>query len=98
MGDSGSFCHYCNISKNDANDLAQILACDFRSSKTYEEMLVIWEAVDGGDLRYDDPARHGQCHKPMAKKQARLFTILHQKLGCLDHRLKLLYHLESLGL
>ena len=46
-------------------------------------------------MRYDDPARHGQCHKPMAKKQARFFAILHQKLRGLDHCLKLLYHLES---
>ena len=51
--------------------------------------------LSAGNMAYSDPARKGQCHEPMVKKDLRYFACLHSKLRSLDFCLKLLYHIES---
>ena len=95
MGDSGSFCHYCNVTRLKANQLHEILQKNFNIEKSYEEIMKTWEALENGDIAYNDPLRHGQCHAPILKKDIKFFAVLHQKLRGLDHCLKIHYHLTS---
>ena len=94
QGDSGAFCHYCNASRLNANDLEKILQ-GFMITKTSEEVSRIWQLLESGELSYNDAARAGQCHPTMLERNLRFFAILHQKLRSLDLCLKLLYHLVS---
>ena len=94
QGDSGSFCHYCDVSKLTANNLESI-QLGFPITKTYEQVKERWEMLSAGNMAYSDPARKGQCHEPMVKKDLRYFACLHSKLRSLDFCLKLLYHIES---
>ena len=48
-----------------------------------------------GEMRYDDPERHGQCHLPPIERDARFHGILHQKLRSTDHCEKMLYHIVA---
>ena len=68
MGDSGSFCHYCNSTRAEANDLVKILQRDFSIEKSYELCQEAWRQLDTGVIAYNDPARHGQCHQPICKQ------------------------------
>lgn len=95
QGDSGAWCHYCFATKNEANDLTLILQKSFTISKTYENVNQIWNELESGAMSYSDPARSGQCHAPILKKDLRYFAILHQKIRSLDHCLKILYHLVA---
>ena len=54
-----------------------------------------WEQLESGAIKYSDPRRKGQCHKPLITQSVRLFPILHQELRSLDFCLKILYHLIS---
>ena len=94
QGDSGSFCHYCDVTKETANNL-EAIQIGFPITKTYEQVKERWEKLAAGDIIYNDPARKGQCHEPMIKKDLRHFANLHAKLRSLDFCLKLLYHIES---
>ena len=94
QGDSGSFCHYCKVTRNQANDITRILQ-GFLMEKSADEMLETWNNLEGGHISYNDPSRAGQCHKPMNISNVRFFAIMHQKLRSLDNCLKLLYHLVS---
>ena len=95
QGDSGSFCHYCKVTRKEANDISLILQQTFKTSKSFEEITRIWAALESGEMSYTDPDRAGQCHAPMTEKDLKFFAILHQKLRSLDHCLKLMYHLVS---
>ena len=94
QGDSGSFCHYCNVSRADANNLSKIQE-GFRIEKTAEECLKTWEMLEAKSMVYSDKERNGQVHKPLNKQNIRFYGITHQKLRSLDHMEKLLYHLVS---
>lgn len=94
QGDSGSYCHYCRVTRANANDLTCIIQ-GFQIEKSIEEMSSTWDQIESGELAYNDPNRAGQCHKPLNKDDIRFFAILHQKLRSLDNVLKLLYHLVS---
>ena len=94
QGDSGSYCHYCNVTRAEANDLTVILQ-GFSIEKTIDELVANWEKIDSGDIVYTAPERYGQCHEPMNKADLRFFAIMHQKLRSLDNCLKLLYHIVS---
>ena len=94
QGDSGAWCHYCYTTKQDGNTISVILQ-GFPLEKTVEEMTATWEAVETGEMAYQDPNRAGQCHEPLNSKDLRFFAILHQQLRSLDHCQKLLYHLAS---
>ena len=96
MGDSGSFCHYCNTTRADlANDLVKILQRDFSIEKSYELCQEAWRQLDTGEISYNDPARHGQCHKSICKKDLSFFAILQQKLRSMDHTIKIFQHIVS---
>lgn len=96
MGDSGSFCHYCNTTRADlANDLVKILQRDFSIEKSYELCQEAWRQLDTGEISYNDPARHGQCHEPICKQDLSFFAILHQKLRSMDHTIKIFQHIVS---
>ena len=94
VGDSGSFCHYCNVTRAEANDLSTILQ-SFKIEKSFEEVKKIWEKLEHEEIRYSDRERKGQCHEPLASSDVKFFAILHQKICSLDQCLKLLYHLVS---
>ena len=94
QGDSGSFCHYCNVTKAQANDITCILQ-GFVINKSVEEMVEKWDQLESGEMTYNNPGRLGQCHKPMNRKDLRFFAIMHQLLRSLDNCLKILYHLVS---
>ena len=64
-------------------------------TKTIEECIEKWEQLESGAIKYSDPLRKGQCHKPVITQSGRLFSILHQELRSLDFCLKVLYHLIS---
>ena len=84
----------CDVSKLTANNLESI-QLGFPITKTYEQVKERWEMLSAGNMAYSDPARKGQCHEPMVKKDLRYFACLHSKLRSLDFCLKLLYHIES---
>lgn len=49
QGDSGSFCHYCNCTKEEGNDPLQIHA-GFSIEKTVSEMSEIWQLIEEGNV------------------------------------------------
>ena len=96
QGDSGSFCHYCDIKRDEASDFHHIASLDAGGmpiTKTIEECKSRWNLVESGEIGYRDPLRAGQCHKPLISHSGRFFGILHQVLRSLDFALKILYHL-----
>ena len=72
QGDSGSFCHYCKVSRKDANDLSLILQ-GFPSTKSFDEIMRTWELLEAGEIPYNHPDRAGQCHAPITKQTLRFF-------------------------
>ncbi len=54
QGDSGSFCHYCKVTKNQGNDITCILQ-GFNIEKTVEEMKATWSNIEEGNISYSDP-------------------------------------------
>ena len=94
QGDSGAFCHYCNITRKEANILERIEQ-GFVIKKTAEDALRIWQALESGELSYNDKGRAGQVRKPLNNRPMQYYGITHQKLRLLDHMEKLLYHLVS---
>ena len=98
QGDSGSFCHYCDIKRDEASDFHHIASLDAGGmpiTKTIEECKSRWNLVESGEIGYRDPLRAGQCHKPLISHSGRFFGILHQVLRSLDFALKILYHLVA---
>ena len=93
-GDSGAFCHYCDSTREDANDIQKI-AIGFRIEKTVEKCLQAWQLLESGEISYPDKKRAGQVHKPLNIRDIRYYGIKHQKLRSLNHMEKLLYHLVS---
>ena len=93
-GDSGSFCHYCDVTRDEANNM-ELIKMGFPLTKTYQQVQERWDKLASGEMAYSNPERKGQCHEPMVKKDLRHFANLHSKLRSLDFCLKLLYHLES---
>ena len=94
QGDSGSFCHYCDATRSEANNLENIIH-GFQITKTHQQVQERWEQLASGEMAHSNPQRKGQCHEPMGKKDLRHFANLHSKLRSLDFCLKLLYHVES---
>ena len=95
-GDSGAFCHYCDVSKSEASSLEFIVEGGVGGmpiSKTIEQCKERWELLESGQISYNDPQRMGQRHQPLVSQSGRLFAILHQELRSLDFVLKILYHL-----
>ena len=98
QGDSGSFCHYCDIKRDDASNFHHITSLGLggmRITKTIEECKNRWDLLESGVIGYRDPLRAGQCHKPLLSQSGRFFGILHQELRSLDFALKVLYHLVA---
>ena len=98
QGDSGAFCHYCDIKRDAASDplvLFEYGAGGMHITKTIEECYRRWSLVQSGDIGYNNPLRAGQCHKPLMSKSGRFFAVLHQELRSLDFCLKILYHLVA---
>ena len=52
--DSGSFCHYCKVTKNQGNDITCILQ-GFNLGKTVDEMKATWGNIEEGNISYIDP-------------------------------------------
>ena len=50
-----------------------------------------WEALQSGELEYDDENWHGQVHEPLTRN----FAVTHMKMRSLDNGLKLYYRLIS---
>ena len=94
QGDAGAFCHYCTITRAEANKLERIEQ-GFAIEKSFEKCLRTWQALESGELLYDDKGRAGQVYKPMNTRNMQFYGITHQKLRSLDHMEKLLYHLVS---
>ena len=90
QGDSGAPCHLCTCSSQGINDLLKILA-GFDINKTYEQCLDTWEKLVGGNIKYSDPARAGQCHAPLA--DVKVSAVLHWKLRSFDWLLQVYYRL-----
>ena len=98
QGDSGAFCHYCDIKRDNASDplvLFEYGAGGMHITKTIEECYRRWSLVQSGDIGYNNPLRASQCHKPLISKSGRFFAVLHQELRSLDFCLKILYHLVA---
>ena len=76
QGDSGSFCHYCNITRSEANVPIRI-AQGFHIEKSYEDVASAWNSLESGEISYKDPRRAGQCHKPMSQRDLKYFAIVH---------------------
>ena len=98
QGDSGAFCHYCDIKRADASNFQLISASGAGGmpiTKTIEECYERWELVESGEISQNNPLRAGQCHKPLLTQSGCLFAILHQALRSLDFVLKILYHLVA---
>ena len=94
QGDSGAFCHYCTVTREEANNIDRIQA-GFRIEKDFETISATWEKLESGEIGYTNPERKGQCHEPLLKRSLRFYGNTHQKLRSLDHCLKILYHLAS---
>ena len=94
LGDSGAFCHYCDIKRKEANDLVIILQ-QFRIVKGFTEILETWRKLESGEIGYNNSERKGQVNEPISSSDVKFFAILHQKLRSLDHCLKILYHIVS---
>ena len=69
QGDSGSFCHYCNVSR-DANEL-EVIKEGFKIEKNVEQCRERWQMVETEEIRKDDPRRAGQCHEPINTRNIR---------------------------
>lgn len=69
QGDSGSFCHYCTTSRADANDPV-VIADGFVINKTIDECRETWEAMERGEISYNDPGK-----KKQSKFQIKYFPI-----------------------
>ena len=63
QGDSGSFFHYCKVSRLDIFRIQE----GFQVEKSDVEVLETWEQLQSGELQYSNPQRAGQCHKPMTQ-------------------------------
>ena len=64
QGDSGAFCHYCDISQDEASSLQFLTGSGvggMHITKTIEECRQRWELVQSGQIAYRDPQRAGQC-------------------------------------
>lgn len=94
QGDSGAFCHYCTVTRAEANDLRRIEE-GFFIEKSFDTCMEIWEGMQSGEIPYHDKKQAGQVHEPITSKNMRFYGITHQKLCSLDHMEKLLYHLVS---
>ena len=94
VGDTGAFCHYCKHTRQSAHDINNILQ-GFKIDKTMSECMATWKSLEEGDILYDDPARHGQVHKPLTETPVNFFSITHMKMRSLDNVLKIYYRLIS---
>ena len=95
-GDSGSFCHCCDVLKNEASSLEVIVDAGVGGmpiSKTIEQWKELWERLECGQISYSNLQRKGQCHPSLISQSGRLFAILHQELRSLDSMPKILYPL-----
>ena len=75
QGDSGAFCHYCNATRADANDLTKINN-RFRIEKSADKCLEIWESIESGEMSYSDKERKRQEHKPFYQYNVTITTTL----------------------
>ena len=66
QGDSGSFCHYCTLTKADANVINAIEE-GFFINKTYQTCLEAWNKIKHNVKSFTSKERDGQCHKPIIK-------------------------------
>ena len=92
---SGSFCHYCNVTKQEGNSLVFILN-GFEISKTYEQYKNIikkLEATGEERMYYGDKGRYGQVHAPIIRTDMRYFALTHTMMRSLDNVLKIYYRL-----
>ena len=94
QGDSGAFCHYCIATRAEANNIKRIEE-GFTIEKSFENCMKTWQALESGELSYNDKGRAGQVNEPINKRNMQFYGITHQKLRSLENMEKLLYHLIS---
>ena len=92
QGDTGSFCHLCHVSRQDANDVT-VIADGFMITKSYETCQAAWEKMSASETVLSSKDRDGQCHENIVKSDLFCFSVLHFKLRSLDFAQKILYHL-----
>ena len=49
QGDSGAFCHYCNVTREEANNI-ETIKNGFVIEKTAEGCLAKWQSLESGAL------------------------------------------------
>ena len=82
-GDSGSFCHYCDVLKKEVSSLEFIDNAGVGRmpvSKTIEQCKERREWLESRQISYSDPQSKGQCHPPLSSQSDYLLAILHQEL------------------
>ena len=57
QGDSGAFCHYCTVTREQANDIKQIEE-GFKINKSAQQCMQTWQAVDG-EMAYSSTSQAG---------------------------------------
>ena len=80
QGNAGAFCHYCNATRAEANNLTKIKT-GFPTEKTAKKCMEIWDLLDAEEITYSNKQRKGQVHKPLNKQNSRFDGVTHQK-GC----------------
>ena len=93
LGDSGAYCHLCDVTRSDANDV-EMIANGFNITKDYESTKKAWDQLASGEIAYTSKERKGQCHENLVKADLHCFSILHFKLRSLDFAQKILYRLQ----
>ena len=93
-GDGGAYCHYCTVRKDEANDVLRI-QMGFVINRSVKEQKEIWDKLQTGEIKYNDPGRQGQTNPRMVDFEILFYGVLHSQLRCLDFCLKLLYHIVS---
>ena len=94
QGDTGAFCHMCDVTRVDANDM-MLIHEGFHINKDYESCKLAWTKLNSGNISYQSSERKGQCHEPIVQSDLFCFSILHHKLRSLDFVQKILYHLVA---
>ena len=56
QGDTGAFCHLCNITRENANDILTIEA-GFLIEKDFNTCLETWQRIESGEIPYANTAR-----------------------------------------
>ena len=92
QGDSGGKCHYCAANRKQCNNILLIMQ-GFDITKSYAECKKVWDELESGSMKFNNPARGGQMHKPIIG--CLFFGVMHKELRSLDFLQHLLYRLHE---